>query len=141
MLSALRRGLALPLRRRRAAADPELLAFLDAARRSFVCVQQAWDRADMTALARLATGPLVEELRLQLSERGPAPNHTEVLRVDARLLALEDLRDAQVASIEFTGLIRERQCDGPRPFRELWMLTRPPGDSADWRLARVQALS
>ena len=126
--------------RRRTPAPTEVAAFLDAARRSFVSVQQAWDRADLQALSSVATGPLFEELRLQLAERGPAPNHTEVLRVEARLLSVEDLREAQVASVEFSGLIREELGARPRPFRELWMLARSQGADTGWRVARVQAL-
>ena len=115
--------------------------FLDVARRSFVCVQQAWDRADLAALSAFATEPLFEELRSQLAERGSTPNHTEVVRIEARLLAVDDLREAQVASVEFSGLIREEAGACATPFRELWMLARPQGTDLGWRVARVQALS
>jgi predicted lipid-binding transport protein (Tim44 family) len=129
-------------RRRSSAPSPwDVDAFLDVARRSFVCVQQAWDRADLAALSAFATEPLFEELRSQLAERGPLPNHTEVIRIEARLLAVEDLREAQVASVEFSGLIREQQGARPTPFRELWMLARLQGAEPGWRVARVQALS
>jgi predicted lipid-binding transport protein (Tim44 family) len=129
-------------RRTPAAPSPwDVDAFLDVARRSFVCVQQAWDRADLAALSAFATEPLFEELRSQLAERGPLPNHTEVIRIEARLLAVEDLREAQVASVEFSGLIREQQGARPTPFRELWMLARLQGGEPGWRVARVQALS
>lgn len=124
-----------------AAGAADLAAFLDVARRSFVCVQQAWDRADLVALSNMATGPLLEELRTQLAERGPAPNHTEVVRIEARLLAVEDLVEAQLASVEFSGLIREEVGAHARPFRELWMLARLQGADPGWRVARVQALS
>lgn len=126
---------------RGAASTGDVAAFLDVARRSFVCVQQAWDRADLAALSTFATGPLLEELRTQLAERGPGPNHTEVVRIEARLLAVEDLREAQLASVEFSGLIREEMGAHARPFRELWMLARLQGSDRSWRVARVQALS
>jgi predicted lipid-binding transport protein (Tim44 family) len=126
---------------RRAATDLDLDAFLDVARRSFVCMQQAWDRADLAALSAVATEPLLEELRTQLEERGPLPNHTEVLRIEARLLAVEELCQAQVASVEFSGLIREQLGARPMPFRELWMLARTGDTDRAWRVARVQALS
>lgn len=122
-------------------ADHGEAAFLDVARRSFVCVQQAWDRADLAALSSFATAPLFEELRSLLAERGAAPNHTEVVRIEARLLAVEELRDAQLASVEFSGLIREEAGARVMPFRELWMLARLPGVDRAWRVARVQALS
>ncbi len=126
---------------RGAASTGDVAAFLDVARRSFVCVQQAWDRADLAALSTFATGPLLEELRTQLAERGPGPNHTEVVRIEARLLAVEDLLEAQLASVEFSGLIREEMGAHARPFRELWMLARLQGADRSWRVARVQALS
>jgi predicted lipid-binding transport protein (Tim44 family) len=70
---------------------------------------------------------LLEELRTQLAERGPGPNHTEVVRIEARLLAVEDLLEAQLASVEFSGLIREEMGAHARPFRELWMMARLQG--------------
>ena len=126
--------------RRRSAADPDLAAFLDAARLSFVSAQQAWDRADLAALSRMATEPLVEELREQLAERGPAPNYTEVVEVRARLLGVDEIRDAQVASVEFSGLIREEPSAGPSPFREVWNMTKPKEGRSGWLVAGVQAL-
>ena len=119
----------------------DLAAFLDVARRSFVCVQQAWDRADLAALSTFATAQLLDELRTQLAERGPQPNHTEVVSVEARLLAVEELMEAQLASVEFSGLIREQQGARAMPFRELWMLARLQGADRGWQVARVQALS
>ncbi|MBL8331960.1 MAG: Tim44 domain-containing protein [Rubrivivax sp.] len=139
MLKRLRRRLG--RRRSTALSTPELADFLDVARRSFVGVQQAWDRADLAALSRLATGPLLDELREQLAARGPGPNVTEVLRVEARLLGVHQLSQAQVASVEFSGLIREHVDQRPVPFRELWMLARLEEPDPGWRVARVQSLS
>lgn len=119
----------------------ELDAFLQVARQSFVCVQQAWDQADLQTLALLATEHLLEDLREQLAARGAAPNHTEVIRVDARLLAIEELLEAQWACVEFSGLIREQQHLPPMPFCELWMLARLHQTEPRWRVACVQALS
>lgn len=124
-----------PLRQR------EVDELLKLARMSFVQLQAAWDRADLGALSHLTTQPLLEELRSQLAERGPGPNHTEVLRLDARLLRLEELQEAFVASVEFSGLIREQIDASAAPFRELWLLARPKATDTGWQLARVQSLS
>jgi len=120
-------------------ADVEELLRL--ARLSFVQFQAAWDRADLQSLSALATAPLLEDLRSQLAQRGPGPNHTEVLQVEARLLALEELREAFVASVEFSGLIRERLDDAAAPFRELWLLANVKTAGRGWQLAQVQSLS
>jgi len=120
-------------------ADVEELLRL--ARLSFVQFQAAWDRADLQSLSALATAPLLEDLRSQLAQRGPGPNHTEVLQVEARLLALEELREAFVASVEFSGLIRERLDAAAAPFRELWLLANVKTAGRGWQLAQVQSLS
>jgi predicted lipid-binding transport protein (Tim44 family) len=119
----------------------QLADFLQLARLSFVRLQAAWDRADLDAIGSLTTEPLLAELRDQLDERGAAPNVTEVVSLDARLLDLEELREAYVASVEFSGLIRERRSDDAAPFRELWLLANLKSGSRGWRLARVQSLS
>ena len=119
----------------------EVDELLRVARLSFVQLQAAWDRADLSALGSLATAQLMEELRWQLAERGPGPNHTEVLSLDARLLSLEELQEAFVASVEFSGLIREQIDAGAVPFRELWLLAKLKSAGQGWQLARVQSLS
>jgi predicted lipid-binding transport protein (Tim44 family) len=129
--------------RRAARAQPanrDVEDFLRVARLSFVKLQAAWDAADVRALAELTTEQLLAELQDQLSERGPGPNRTEVLSLDARLLGIEELQEAFVASVEFSGLIRERLDDGAAPFRELWLLANMKAADRGWRLARVQAL-
>ena len=59
-------GLAARPLRRRSRPTPggqrEIDELLSLARESFVQVQDAWDRADVGALAALATAPLLEEL-------------------------------------------------------------------------------
>lgn len=122
--------------------DREVDEFLRVARLSFVRLQAAWDAADLPALQSLTTGPLAAELQEELEARGPGENRTEVLTLDARLLAMEELAEAYIASVEFSGLIRERLDDGAAPFRELWMLARlKAAGGPGWRLARVQALA
>jgi predicted lipid-binding transport protein (Tim44 family) len=128
---------AVPQSPRRRAAVREMLG---AARRSFVQVQAAWDRADLEALRPVTTEALLDELRTQLALRAPGVHHTEVVALRARLLALEELREGQIASVEFSGLIRERRGARPAPFRELWLLADEKAAGRGWRLARVQAL-
>lgn len=123
--------------------------FLRLAQLSFVRLQAAWDAGDLAALERLTTGPLLAELREQLQARGGELNRTDVLDLQARLLAFEELREAFVASVEFSGLIRERDDAAASEFRELWLLTRlkpealsPPALQPEaWQLAQVQALA
>jgi predicted lipid-binding transport protein (Tim44 family) len=122
-------------------ADIDVQELLRLARLSFVAVQDAWDRADVAAIGALATSQLMADLQCQLAERGTRANHTEVLELDARLLGWEELHEAFVASVEFSGLIREGLGDAAAPFRELWLLASMKPAAFDWKLARVQSLS
>ena len=118
--------------------------FESAAKANFISLQDAWDRADMTALRAMMTDEMLGEIRQQLSERethtGGQPNKTEVVMLEAQLLGIEDLGSGFMASVEFSGLIREDLSSGPSPFREVWNMTRTKEGSDGWLVAGVQAL-
>ena len=118
--------------------------FLNAAKNNFVTLQAAWDKSDVNALRAMMTESMLGEIRMQLAEReahtgGPA-NHTEVVMIDAKLLGIEDLADDYMASVEFSGMIREDPSTGPHPFREVWNMTKSKSGSSGWLVAGVQAL-
>lgn len=112
---------------------------LGVAREQFLHLQAAWDNADLEALRRLTTQAMFDELVSQLPQRGQAANRTDVLSLEAHLISHEAVGPLELASIEFSGVVRESDEQGAVPFREVWMLARQPADSA-WRLARQQAL-
>jgi predicted lipid-binding transport protein (Tim44 family) len=118
--------------------------FLSAAKRNFVSLQDAWDRADIPTLRSMMTDGMVEEIKSQLAEReshlGGLPNKTDVVMIDARLLGIEDLGEGYMASVEFSGMIREQPSAGPSPFREVWNMTKPRTGGSGWLVAGVQAL-
>ena len=117
--------------------------FLAAAKRNFVTLQDAWDRADISSLRSMMTDEMIGEIRQQLAEReshtGGQANKTEVVMLDAKLLGIEELPDAYLASVEFSGMIREDVSAGPSPFREVWNITKPT-NGGGWLAAGVQAL-
>jgi predicted lipid-binding transport protein (Tim44 family) len=108
----------------------------------FVRLQAAWDRAEATSLRALTTPELFDQLCLEWPGAGAmcASNRTDVVTLHAELLGFEALAGMQLASVEFSGLIREAPERGAVPFRELWMLARPHSGEAGWKLARHQAL-
>ncbi|HSU20591.1 MAG TPA: TIM44-like domain-containing protein [Variovorax sp.] len=118
--------------------------FLTAAKRNFVTLQDAWDRADVGNLRSMMTDGMLGEIQSQLAERethtGGQPNKTEVVMLDAKLLGIEELPDVYLASVEFSGMIREDAAAGPSPFREVWNMTKPTNGAGGWLVAGVQAL-
>jgi len=118
--------------------------FVGSAKRNFVTLQDAWDRADIPALRAMMTDEMLKEIRAQLGERenqlAGTANKTEVVMLDAQLLGIEDLGDDYMASVEFSGMIREEPSSGPSPFREVWNMTKPKNGHSGWLVAGVQAL-
>lgn len=118
--------------------------FLKASKNNFTNLQAAWDRADIPSLRAMMTDEMLEQIKGQLAEReqhtGGQPNKTEVVMLEAHLLGIEELDDGYMASVEFSGLIREDASTGPNPFREVWNITRPKAGPGGWLVAGVQAL-
>ncbi|WP_440480587.1 Tim44 domain-containing protein [Ramlibacter tataouinensis] len=118
--------------------------FVNAAKRNFHTLQDAWDRSDIGTLRSMMTDEMLAEIRQQLAERekhaSGEPNKTEVLMLQAQMLGIEDLGDAYMASVEFSGMIREQPSAGPSPFREVWNMTKPKNGASGWLVAGLQAL-
>jgi predicted lipid-binding transport protein (Tim44 family) len=118
--------------------------FLTACKRNFVSLQGAWDHSDLSALRAFMTDEMLSEIKTQLADRdthtGTPVNVTEVVMLDARLLGIEEGTDDYLASVEFSGMIRENPSTGPAPFREVWNMSKPKDGSVGWLVAGVQAL-
>jgi predicted lipid-binding transport protein (Tim44 family) len=125
-------------------ADFDTAGFVNAAKQNFMTLQHAWDRSDISALRTMMTDSMLDEIKAQLAEREATANgqvnHTDVVMLDAHLLGIEDVGNNYMASVEFSGLIREEPSSGPTPFREVWNMTKPKDGSLGWLVAGVQAL-
>lgn len=118
--------------------------FLAAAKRNFTTLQDAWDRSDLGTLRTMMTDEMMSAMRTQMAERdrepAPADARTEVVMLEAQLLGIEETGADYLASVEFSGMIREDPSAGPAPFREVWNMVKPRDGSAGWLVAGVQAL-
>ena len=118
--------------------------FLSACKTNFVTLQDAWDRSDISALRSMMTDEMLDQIKTQLAEReshtGGVVNKTDVLRLDAQLLGIEETDMVYMASVEFSGMISEDVSAGPSPFREVWNMTKPRNGAGGWLVAGVQAL-
>lgn len=120
--------------------EAELLA---KARSYFIAMQRAWDSADMNALSGMMTPAMeasVHERLLERQQSGPSVHEAEIMVLEARYLGQNLLDDQRVASIEFSGMVRETHDAAPTPFREIWMLAPSPADASKWLVAGVESL-
>jgi len=118
--------------------------FLKACKANFVTLQDAWDRSDIQNLRSMMTDDMLEQIKGQLADRethtGGVANKTEVVMLDAQLLGIEEMSDVYMASVEFSGMIKEDASAGASPFREVWNMTKPRSGGSGWLVAGVQAL-
>ena len=105
-------------------------------------MQDAWDKSDIAVLQGMMTDEMDAEIKTQLAERGVQAgvvNKTDVVMLDAQLLGIEEMATEYMASVEFSGMIREDASVGPAPFREVWNMTKSK-NGGGWLVAGVQAL-
>ncbi len=116
----------------------DVAGFLRHAKTNFIRMQAAWDRADVNDIREFTTPEMFAELKMQLSERGASANHTDVVTIDAEMLGVESTGAEHMASVRFTGMIREEDNAPVQHFSEIWVLTKPVTGDQGWLLAGIQ---
>jgi predicted lipid-binding transport protein (Tim44 family) len=115
--------------------------FLREAKKSFLALQVANDRGNLGSIRELVTDEMYEHLKRDVDERRGARQHTDVVALDAALLELVTESGMHLASIRFSGLIREEEGQAPQQFEEIWNLQKPEAGGAGWTLAGIQQVS
>jgi predicted lipid-binding transport protein (Tim44 family) len=114
--------------------------FTRVAKMIFIRMQAANDAANIEDLRKFTTPELFASLRLDIQERGQAPNQTDVMQLDAELVDAAQEQGQWVVSMRFHGLIREEVNAGAQPFNELWHLVKPAQGPGDWAIAGIMPL-
>jgi predicted lipid-binding transport protein (Tim44 family) len=122
-------------------ADFDTAGFLRHAKTYFIRLQAAWDKADVNDLREFTSPEMFAEMKQQLLERGASANHTDVVSLDAQLLGIETIGDEHLASVRFTGMIREAENAPAEQFTEVWNLSKPAAGNGGWVLAGIQQVS
>jgi predicted lipid-binding transport protein (Tim44 family) len=118
--------------------DFDTPVFLASAKRSFVCLQSAWDRAELNELGECATDEMFDALAHELRIRA-GPSRTDIITLEASLLGIESGRGDLLASVRFSGVLRVNGQD--ERLDEVWNLSRPSDGSGRWLLAGIQQLN
>lgn len=118
--------------------DFDVPGFLRHTKTYFIRLQAAWDRADTNDIREFTTPEMFGELRLQLQERGTTANVTDVVTLDAELLGIETTGNEYLASVKFSGMIKESEHAPAEAFAEVWNLSKPLSGQGGWVLAGIQ---
>lgn len=116
--------------------------FLRQAKANFLRLQDANDKGDINDIREFTTPEMFAEISLQIQERGGKPQHTEVITLNAAIADVVTENDLVIASVRFTGLVREEQGAGSEPFDEIWHIQKSASQpNASWFIAGIQQVS
>ncbi|MBP0635057.1 Tim44 domain-containing protein [Cupriavidus sp. AcVe19-6a] len=119
-------------------ADFDTENFLRNAKVHFVRLQAAWDAGNLDDIREFTTPEMFAEIKMDLSERGAEVNKTDVVTLEGQLLGIESTPAQHIASVRFSGMIREKAGEAAQPFAEVWNLAKPATGTGGWLLAGIQ---
>ena len=122
-------------------ADFDSAAFLRVAKLNFVRLQAANDAGNLADLREFVSPEIFAEIKLQLEERGKVAQQTDVVTLNASLLEVVTDGPRHIASVHFSGMIREDANAPASAFDEVWNLTKPVDGSSGWVVAGIQQLA
>ena len=123
-------------------ADFDVPGFERQARFAFIRLQAANDSKDVNDIRDFATPEMYAELSLQIQERGDAPQKTEIVSLNVNVLEVTTEGQRAVASVRYTGEIREAVGAPAEAFDEVWHVAKRLDDAkSTWLLAGIQQLA
>ena len=111
--------------------------FAHHAKLNFTKLQTANDNADLSAMRDLMTPELYADVEASIKARGQTTQKTDVVTLNAEVIEVVTEGKMYVASINFSGVIRE-DGDAAAPFGETWHLEKPLDGSTGWLISGIQ---
>ncbi len=118
--------------------DFDVPSFLAQAKQQFTRVQALWDAGDRDGLREFLTDDLLAEITPRLPQPGEG-NVTGIVLLNAELLGIEAVAGGHLASVRYSGMLRESAGAEAFRFEEVWNLYKAEG--AGWLLAGIQQLN
>src|SRR3546814_1817455 len=87
--------------------DFDTSTFLATAKTQFREIQAVWDSGDLDKLRDYMTDDLIAEVKPEIVAREDK-NATEVVLLNAELLGIEAVSGGHLASVRYSGMLRER---------------------------------
>ncbi len=120
--------------------DFDVAGFERNAKVQFIRLQAANDTRNLDDIGKFTTPEMLADLKLDIAARGGAAQETEVVNVEAKVIDVVDEGARYVASVRFTGMIRESKGTVPEPFDETWHLVKGSEGKGGWVLSGIQQM-
>ncbi|TAM86901.1 MAG: Tim44 domain-containing protein [Candidimonas sp.] len=117
--------------------DFDTPTFLAEAKKQFAAVQAIWDTGNTRDLSGYLTDDLMAEIAPQV-EANHGRGATEVVLLNAELLGIEAVEGGHLASVRYSGMLREDGRAEAFRFQEVWNLYK--SNEHGWLLAGIQQL-
>lgn len=116
-------------------------AFLREAKKQFIRLQDANDRGDINDIHEYVTPEMYAEISMQIRERNGQTNKTEVVTLNAEIADVVTEGDMVIASVRYSGMIRE-EADAPATaFSEIWHIQKSQSQSnSTWFISGIQQI-
>ena len=108
------------------------------AKLNFTRLQAANDKGDLTTMRDFMTPGLYAQVEADIKARGGVPQQTDVVTLNAEVLEVVTEGNVYVATVRFSGMIREESDAAAQPFSELWHLEKPVDGSSGWLISGIQ---
>jgi predicted lipid-binding transport protein (Tim44 family) len=120
----------------------EVEPFIRQAKTAFIRLQAANDAQDLDDIRDYTTPEMYAEIAMQVRERAGAAQKTEVLTLNAQLLEAVIEGDYAIASVRYSGLIRETSGANADSFDEVWHVRKNVKDpKSTWLIAGIQQVA
>ncbi|MBC7682137.1 MAG: Tim44 domain-containing protein [Ferruginibacter sp.] len=121
-------------------ADFDVAGFVRNAKVNFIRLQAANDTGNVDDIRQFTTPEMFAQLKMDLTERGAAVQHTDVERIDGDVLEVAEEAGHYVVSVRFSGSIKAEGNAPAEPFDEVWHLTKPLQGAGGWVLSGIQQI-
>ena len=115
--------------------------FLRIAKLNFIRLQAANDAKNLEDIREFVSPEMYAEIKLQMDERGNTPQQTDVVTLNAELLEVTTEVNHHIASVHFSGMLRETVGAAALPFNEVWNLSKPVDGNRGWAISGIQQVS
>lgn len=121
-------------------ADFDTAGFIRNAKIQFIRLQAANDAGNLDDIREFTTPEMFAELKMNISDRGPTAQETDVVKIDAEVIEVAEEDNRYVVSVRFNGLIREDKNGPEELIDEIWHLVKPREGKGGWLLAGIQQM-
>ena len=107
------------------------------AKMNFTRLQQANDKRDVSTMRDYMTADFYSAITAQIDPMGVV-QHTEIISLEAAVVEVVTENNKNIASVRFTGSMRDAATAATETFDEIWHLEKPLDGASGWLISGIQ---